>query len=396
MARTDWKLYSGLEANMTDNTTQKQIKFYFVLALLLILLFPNIVLANSITASSFVGCHVIFLNIFIGIFEGLLISKWYKLRKIAVIFIMITANYFSAIAGYVLMRWVYLLADNTTIYNVGKMILFLWFVFFITTVLVEYPFIAFTLRRIEKWPTKSLKTSFTLQGISYLCLVPLYLFIGNHGLIYSTSSDPSLAFVNNPNAIVYFISEDDGYVYQMNLKDKKPELIFNSVSLKNKADDLYTEQKDSENRWDLFAFANTYPVYNQELGYYEKNEGDHILVRENICSVPNRELEENGCIVQVRYIDYRSEEENAWTIKLFAIPGHGLLINGSHFISVALDSPFISWVPCNVTVLPQNQIVFEMGRQICILDCQTRKIGVLAKGRSPIVIVTNGKSRLSR
>lgn len=364
-----------------------RIKSIVIVVFSFLVLFPHSVFANTITASTLVGCHIVFFNIFIGIFEGLLISKLYKVKKGWTILVMIGANYFSACAGYFLMGWVRSLSDDITVYNVGKWVLFLWLVFFISTVLAEYPFIAFALRRTEKYLKKSLYASFLVQGISYLCLIPLYFLAGSHGLIFFTRSDPSLTFVNNPDAMVYFILEKDGSVYQMNLRDRKPELVFDAVRLTNKTDELYMEQKEGKDEWDLFAFANTHPVYNKEHGYYEKDEGDHVLIRENICSTPNRTLEENGCVVQTEYVDYRSEGQKTWGIQLFAIQGHGLLINGVHFIPVALDTPFISWVPSNVTVLPNNQIVFEMGRQICILDCETRKIGVLAKGRSPIVVL---------
>jgi hypothetical protein len=51
-----------------------------------------------------------------------------------------------------------------------------------------------------------------------------------------------------------------------------------------------------------------------------------------------------------------------------------------------LHTPFISWFMKNVTILPEDQVVFQMGEQIVLLDLNSRKIGFISKGIGPVVV----------
>ena len=60
-------------------------------------------------------------------------------------------------------------------------------------------------------------------------------------------------------------------------------------------------------------------------------------------------------------------------------------------LGVSLDTPFVRWPIFCPTQLPTGQVLFQLGRnQICILDPNSRKIALLAKGRWPVVTMKDG------
>lgn len=47
--------------------------------------------------------------------------------------------------------------------------------------------------------------------------------------------------------------------------------------------------------------------------------------------------------------------------------------------------PFLAWIARNATILPSDQVVYQLGNQIVILDLSTRKLAFLALGQGPVV-----------
>jgi hypothetical protein len=56
-------------------------------------------------------------------------------------------------------------------------------------------------------------------------------------------------------------------------------------------------------------------------------------------------------------------------------------------LNAALETPFVIWPSRNATVLPGDQVVYQLGDQIVVLDLRTRRIGLVARGRGPVVIL---------
>ena len=62
-------------------------------------------------------------------------------------------------------------------------------------------------------------------------------------------------------------------------------------------------------------------------------------------------------------------------------------VTGSVQFGLGLETPFLWWWAREATILPGDLVVFEMGRQILVLDVRARKLGLLARGRAPLVAV---------
>ena len=60
--------------------------------------------------------------------------------------------------------------------------------------------------------------------------------------------------------------------------------------------------------------------------------------------------------------------------------------------TLAFETPFEQWVCRNATVLPGNQVVFQLGQdrtdaQVVILDMEHRNLACLAIGQGPAVVM---------
>jgi hypothetical protein len=60
---------------------------------------------------------------------------------------------------------------------------------------------------------------------------------------------------------------------------------------------------------------------------------------------------------------------------------------------VSLQAKFIGWPIDELNLLPCDQLVFQMGNQILLLDMPTRRIGVIKPGTHPFVVLTPGPRR---
>jgi hypothetical protein len=60
---------------------------------------------------------------------------------------------------------------------------------------------------------------------------------------------------------------------------------------------------------------------------------------------------------------------------------------GSVLVRLGLETPVLWWWAREATILPGDLVVFEMARQILVLDVHARKLGLLARGRAPLVAV---------
>jgi hypothetical protein len=56
-------------------------------------------------------------------------------------------------------------------------------------------------------------------------------------------------------------------------------------------------------------------------------------------------------------------------------------------IRLALETPFIIRVISDLSILPDDEVVFQLGDdQICLFARKSKKLGLLTRGRSPIAV----------
>jgi hypothetical protein len=54
---------------------------------------------------------------------------------------------------------------------------------------------------------------------------------------------------------------------------------------------------------------------------------------------------------------------------------------------LAFETPLLAWVSRCATVLPGEQVVYEVEGQVVLLDLGTRRMQFLARGSSPVVVI---------
>lgn len=56
---------------------------------------------------------------------------------------------------------------------------------------------------------------------------------------------------------------------------------------------------------------------------------------------------------------------------------------------LALELPFLYWYSRFATVVPGDQVVYQLGNQVVLLDLNADKIGLITMGYGPVVILEN-------
>lgn len=349
---------------------------------------PVLVLANAGTPLMWAGMFLlVFGNAVIGIGEGLIIGFFFKLKYRWSIPVMIVANYASAYAGANLISSI---ADNLdpTIYNVWLLLWCLVFLAFLLTLLIEWPFILFSFRKQPRPVVRSLKANLIVQTASYLLMIPYMAYFSYAGIVTKADLDPSLDFIQNREAILYYISNEDGDVYRQRLGEMEAVNVFEADST-DKNDRLLVWTPDEGKSWELY------------LRQGRHDESRAILIPESISLSPSpsmkwyREDKESPEEVDTTWfnfvtIDLRLDGESAWTVKTGFWAAGGLTLrneDADERIHLAMETPFVTWYIRNATVLPGDEVVFQLNDQICIYDRESNKLGLLARGRGPVVVL---------
>lgn len=333
---------------------------------------PVIAWANMGTPLIWLGSlHLFIGNLFIGYIEGILLDKINKVNKenYSSIIWMIIANYVSASIGYLIVIYINYINNNSilTINNLKSSIFLFYIIAWIFTILVEWPFVHIALKK-AKIPVVTLKRSFKssiiLQTISYILIAPLYLINSSANLATQNTIDPSLSFVKNVQAVVYYISTESE-LYRVNIdgtgKEKLSNKKFadnNGFKLKLSGDkkylDLYNNQYDKPK----LIISKIQQISNKSRYASEDSRGDDTDLREIKKRLPEK-----------IFSDY-------WGVSVF---NNGL----QHY---RIDMPYAMWSTDCLTILPGNIMVFELSNQIVVWDYNNKKIGLLGRGSSPVVV----------
>ena len=125
--------------------------FAAVFAFIALVAFPATASANAGTPLMWAGfLHLTIGNAVIGIFEGFLIARFWKLPMRSSSFVMIAGNYLSAWLGGVLIDE--LMVEHLDLYlnNAWRAFWLLAAMTYIVTLLLEWPFVAFCFRRLRR------------------------------------------------------------------------------------------------------------------------------------------------------------------------------------------------------------------------------------------------------
>jgi hypothetical protein len=357
-------------------------------------LIPSAAMADGITPLLMAGAFQLLVgNLFIGILEGYIIARVFKVRAVSSTGIMILANYFSSFAGlYILGRLGFYYGtapDWVTIYNARTITWLLWPASFAITVVLEWPFCLWILSKRQHRLRASWKASLIAQTASYTILVLWFGLMVSHVQLNTSEIDRSLSFAHGDHATVYFLSQKDGNVYSVRLDGSRRTRVFVNP-IRNSDTRLYMKASKSVGFYDLCVgtWNMTWHISPSEV-----HEHGRILISKAVRPDTDS-LIGNGRPDESNPMDLRPRAASPPAIKgrdwYYMEAGFGGFSagkeKGEHGIRIGVESPFMSWESGYVNVLPGNIVVFQLGHQILVVDVNRRKFGLLAVGRCPVVI----------
>lgn len=282
-------------------------------------------MANMGTPLMWAGMlHLLFGNFVIGLLEGLLLARLCRLNKWWSVGVMIAANYFSAWIGTWVLKFLDVNSVPVDLHNIRGVVILMIAIAYVLTLLLELPFIAFSLRKDPQWLRKSIRSSLIIQTLSYVLLCGWYGSASRTSLLGEIHVVPP-SEVGIPSAVrVIFIAEADGKVCELDLETGARTHI---PTLPARADSLLTRLGTAERSpWD------------RDGTYY-----------------PGLKLENRLTKQEVR---------------------------------ITFETPFGLWRMGYATLLPGDILLFQLGStQICAFNPATKRIALLAKGRSPSAVL---------
>lgn len=334
------------------------------------------------------GLHLLFGNLVIGVVEGVLLARFFRLSAGRSISLMIVANYVSAWVGFVwLNEWIVRQLEFD-LYNVW---FFLWVmvgVSYALSLLLEWPFVAGCFRTTTGWFRRSVAASLVVQSISYVLLFSWYWTASRASLYTDMSIVRPTANPAPQNVQLYYIG-DDGDVHLRDLADGKVEDVFDLNSSDPEDSLALRPTPTSETLWEIVVL--------RDSGDFNNPNCIPIGVAFGRDSVPHKQ--EGGVETTERgarpggspAARLGSARESAWELRAGFWPREGLLGVNSRTnsrVHFALEMPFARWAVRHVTLLPADKAVFQLGqRQICLVDLESRKTSLIAFGRGPLVVL---------
>jgi hypothetical protein len=325
--------------------------------------------------------HLAIGNAFIGIFEGLVLARFFKLRIRTCVFAMIPANYFSAWVGGLFLNHEISEVLPFNLYNAWHWLWVMVGITYLMTLILEWPFVFFCFRKESNRFKKSLRGNLLVQSLSYVLLFGWYWMASGTTLYTKMNIVPSSQIAFPKQGIVYFISETNKTVCALDLVSHQIKKV-NPLKEVDRDDRLFVRPSVVDtNNWDIFETSKKILICSNldvtaAQTWRDKNNPDRIEgTWFNFGEVPK--------------LGVAMKSDWKFRTGFWPIEGlHGVRTNSDEKIYFSLETPFVSWITRNATHLPGDFIVFQLGdNQICLLEAPTKKIALLAKGQGPIVII---------
>lgn len=356
-------------------------------SILLILVLPSPALANAGTPLLWAGmAHLLIGNFLIGAIEGHLLARLWNISVRRAVGVMTLANFVSMGAG-LLLDHITLepaaqhLMGDAPLYRAPAVLVLMGGLTIALTVLIEWPFCIWLLAGRKRQVRTALRASIVAQAVSYALLVPFYLVASNVSLYRNLQVDPSLFFVSQPRATVYFISVEDGDVYSVLTDGSRLHKVVDASITDQDARLVSRRQK--ANQWDLWAVVGS--DGEQQVRLLQGLPGQ--ASRSNSRYSDGKETGTWFNFGPARELAGKAPSE--WKVETGFWAWEGLRATcgktGAE-VEVAMETPFVTWISRSATTLPGDQVVYQLGDQIVILDLPTRRIGLIARGRGPVVI----------
>jgi hypothetical protein len=363
-----------------------------IFAIFLLLAAPSVAQADAGTPLMWAGMlHLVLGNLIIGIVEGILLAKFFGLAKCKCIGLLILANYLSAWLGGLVIGNAIAKVLPMGLYTAWPLLWFMVFVAYILTLLLEFPFVALAFRGDTLWRRKSIRASFLIQSISYVVLFGWYWLASGTSLCTKTEA-VELSSISLPEEVfVYFISVDDGDIYEGSLRDAKWKNVYD-LNSSHRNDRLFVKPSDTEiNSWDLMARLETEEHRKPKIVTVEEQFAVIAAPSWRSTSSDPPQYEEGSWFNFGQAPKLGDAQSSSWEFWSGFWPIEGLRgteKSSGKRVSFFLETPFVAWSVRNVTHLPTDKVLLQLGDdQVCVYDPETNRIALLTRGRGPIAII---------
>lgn len=348
-----------------------------------LVLLPSAAWANMGTPLMWANIlHLGFGNAVIGVIEGLLISRWFAVDRGRAIRLMIAANYTSAWVGVYTLTligdWLHSRLVSVPLYDTPRMIMVMALVIYLATVIMEYPFCIWILRSRKTITLhlfrRALLASFGAQTLSYGLLILYYLPVSSTGIYNNFDIDRQLSFARGSRAVVYFISPQ-GDVCRINADGTHRRTVV-AKAVPDEYAWLFVRKSPKTDSWDLWVRAG-----------WEKRRILHEFAKyaaPRVRKSGGQSADDDA--YPRRVADLRPDGERDWEIEnrfrsSLSMRAH----RPGQSLGISFETPFGTWQTYCATILLGDLLVFQMKKQILVLDLNKRKVGFLALGHGPVV-----------
>lgn len=368
---------------------------------LIALLIPSVVLANAGTPLMWTGLLRLFpVNCLIGVGEGLVIWLIFRTGFFRTIGILLLANYASWIAGEAallpfLVKAGKVFLGEQPLYHVWE---FMWYVLgaaFGLSTLLEGPFCFWALKQKRYRIAKTVVAVIVVNLASYAYLAYFYLSFSGTTVLTKLTQNPTLSYAASPKAWVYYISTTRHELHRIRINGSESQLVLESSAMEKAG------FKDPQHRWSgsPVPFISLYVRPATKEGFLDLwcDLGDHKIcllshfaiqtpIQKQALSTNTRKQHPSVHDDSVDEAEYLGDSEwDIWT-GTWAIEGL-VALKGNTEKHLALELPFLMWYSRYPTVLDGDQVIYQLGDQIVLLDLEKDLIGVIARGYSPVVIL---------
>ena len=348
--------------------------------------------------------HLLFINFIIGILEAFILVKWFRGHKYGSFPLLIAANYFSSFVGFFLIVNNFLRSPWYKVWRPTVENYQVWFIVtvgicFILTVILEWPFVFAAVKGGKGRVLRSVKACVVVQTISYITCIGLpYFLYGNVRIRSEVEVVSSADFVANDLPFwVYYIESVDGEIWRMRpdgsgqerflethllnrrARNENTRLYLEPIGDNPPADFLCPLSSSLDSKIVIMKFAGQESVFRGNEGYPTRDTMN-ISYAADLRGVPSDEQAQgerwygkmddyNGVEFQLRK---EGEVPSAW-------------YSSDDDIQLSFTTGLGSWPGRNISILPGDIAIFELGGQICVLDLNARKLALLCLGYGPVV-----------
>lgn len=349
-------------------------------------LVPSVAWANAGTPLMWASCfHLLLGNAMLGLLEGMLLTRWFGGSSARAIGWLVVANYLSAWGGLWLMDAVALGADPTIVTLRAWCLVFLLLAF-VVTLLIEWPLFWLALGRGPRRLGRSVQATLLIHGISYALLLAGYMLVSGTTLLTRLEVVAPQALVPQAGHVLYYLNPEGTAVYRRPLEVGAGSQRVAPVATAHVSDRLFTRPgvEGGHDLWVWLEADDRKPVPPQLV---QAAVAGHAPIAPHAPGEPEREPTGTGLNFG-RVPSLAEHTAWRWGAGAWALEG----LWGVHEVTgerrrFALELPLVQWRVRNAVQLADGLLLFQLGRdQIVLLDPDTHRITLLARGRGPVVV----------